>query len=300
MERYDLLIVGGGAAGMAAALAADKAGVNRILLCDRSAYLGGILPQCIHNGFGLGYFHEDLTGPQYAARFIERMAASAAEVQLETTVLEIRTDKTALLSAPGKMESVSFDRCILACGAREKPLGALPVSGTRPAGIFTAGQAQKLVNLAHYDIGSRIVILGSGDVGQIMARRFTLLGKQVVAMVEDADHLGGLVRNQKNCIEAFQIPVMLNATITEIHGTGRIEGVTVRHLDTGAEELIGCDTLVTAVGLIPERELVRPLAAADGKLPDWLIPVGNCDFIHEIVDAVTMQAEAAGAAAAGD
>ena len=300
MEHYDLLIVGGGAAGMAAALAAEKAGAKRILLCDRSAYLGGILPQCIHNGFGLGYFHKDLTGPQYAARFIERMASSAAEVRLETTVLELHADKTALLSAPGRVERIGFDCCILACGAREKPLGALPVSGTRPAGIFTAGQAQKLVNLAHYDIGSRIVILGSGDVGQIMARRFTLLGKQVVAMVEAANHLGGLVRNQKNCIEAFQIPVMLNATVTEVRGTGRIEGVTVRHLDTGMEERIDCDTLITAVGFIPERELARPLTATDGTLPDWLAPVGNCDFIHEIVDAVTMQAEAVGAASAGD
>ena len=267
MERYDLLIVGGGAAGMAAALAAEKAGTKRILLCERSAYLGGILPQCIHNGFGLGYFHEDLTGPQYAARFIERMAASRAEVRLETTVLEICTDKTALLSAPGRVLRVGFERCILACGAREKPLGALPVSGTRPSGIFTAGQAQKLVNLGHYDIGSRIVILGSGDVGQIMARRFTLLGKTVAAMVEISDHLGGLVRNQKNCIEAYHIPVILNAAVTEVHGAGRIEGVTVRHLDTGAAERIACDTLVTAVGLIPERELLRPLAAPDGTLP---------------------------------
>lgn len=294
MERYDLLIVGGGAAGMAAALAAESAGAKRILLCERSAYLGGILPQCIHNGFGLGYFREDLTGPEYAARFIGRMAASRAELRLETTVLEITADKTALLSAPGRVERIGFDRCILACGAREKPLGALPVSGTRPAGIFTAGQAQKLVNLGHYDIGNRIVILGSGDVGQIMARRFTLLGKQVAAMVEITDHLGGLVRNQKNCIEAYNIPVILNAAVTAVHGAGRIEGVTVRHLDTGAEERIDCDTLITAVGLIPERELARPLTAADGTLPDWLVPVGNCDFIHEIVDAVTTQAEAVG------
>ena len=294
MERYDLLIVGGGAAGMAAALAAEKAGAKRILLCERSAYLGGILPQCIHSGFGLGYFHEDLTGPEYAGRFIDRMAASCTEVHLETTVLELGADKTALLSAPGRVVRIGFACCILACGAREKPLGALPVSGTRPAGIYTAGQAQKLVNLAHYDIGSRIVILGSGDVGQIMARRFTLLGKQVAAMVEISDHLGGLARNQKNCIEAYHIPVILNAAVTEVHGAGRIDGVTVRHLDTGAEERIGCDTLITAVGLIPERELAKPLTAPDGTLPDWLIPVGNCDFIHEIVDAVTMQAEAVG------
>jgi len=294
MEHCDLLIVGAGAAGMAAALAAERAGKSDILLVDRSSYPGGILPQCIHDGFGLGYFHENLTGPEYAARFVAKLARSKAELRLETTVLELGDDRTALLSAPGKLERVSFDRCILASGAREKPLGALPVSGTRPAGIFTAGQAQKLVNLAHYDIGRRIVILGSGDVGQIMARRFTLLGRQVVAMVELADHLGGLVRNRRNCIEAYHIPVLLRATVTQVHGAARVEGVTVRHTDTGAEEYIACDTLVAAVGLIPERELARPFTAPDGSLPEWLIPVGNCDFIHEIVDTVTTQAEGIG------
>lgn len=295
MEHFDLLIVGGGAGGMAAALAAERAGANRILLVERDGALGGILPQCIHNGFGLGYFHEDLTGPEYAARFTGRIAQSGISFRLETTVLELRADKTALLSASGTLERISFDRCILATGAREIPAAALGICGTRPAGVFTAGQAQKLVNLGRYDIGQNIVILGSGDVGQIMARRFTLLGKNVVAMVELSDHLGGLTRNQRSCIEAYRIPVIFNATVSEIHGVGRISGVTVRHLDTGAEEYIACDTLVTAVGLVPERELIQPLATPDGTLPAWLSAVGNCDFIHEIVDAVTMQAEAAGA-----
>jgi len=295
MEHYDLLIVGGGAAGMAAALAAERSGAGHVLLAERSEYLGGVLPQCIHNGFGLGFFHEDLTGPQYADRFITQMSASRTDVRLETAVLRIFSDKTALLSAPGVLERIEFDRCILACGAREKPVGALPISGTRPAGIFTAGQAQKLVNLGHYDIGDRIVILGSGDIGQIVARRLTLLGKQIVAMVEISDHLGGLVRNQKECIEAYHIPIRLNATVSVIHGFPRISGVTLRHSDCGTEEQMDCDTLITAVGLIPEQELSRPLTAADGTLPGWLVSVGNCDYIHEIVDAVTMQAQAAGA-----
>jgi len=298
MEQFDLLIVGGGAAGMAAALAAERAGARRILLCERGGALGGILPQCIHHGFGLGYFREDLTGPQYAARFLEKMQQSAVTVRLNTTVTELRADRTALLSAAGSVERIGFARCILAGGARERTIQSLTVCGTRPSGIFTAGQAQKLVNLGGYDIGRRIVILGSGDVGQIMARRLTVNGCEVIAMVELAYHLGGLVRNQRDCIEAYRIPVMLRATVTEIHGTGRIEAVTVQHLDTGERERIDCDTLITAVGLIPERELLQPLLAADGTLPAWVQAAGNCDFIHEIVDAVTVQAEALGAAAA--
>lgn len=290
MAHYELLIVGGGAAGMAAALAAERAGKTKILLLERNAYLGGILPQCIHKGFGLGYFHEDLTGPEYAERFIQQMNACCAKVLLDTTVLELRADKTALFSSANGLQRVRFDDCILASGAREKPVGALPVSGTRPAGIFTAGQAQKMVNLAHYDIGEDIVILGSGDIGQIMARRCCLLGKTVRAMVEIADHAGGLLRNQKNCIDSFHIPLMLRSTITKIHGTGRISGVSVRNLDSGKETFIPCDTLLTAVGLIPERELIKPLEA-DGALPDWLHCCGNCDYIHEIVDSVSFQAE---------
>jgi len=293
MEHFELLIVGAGAAGMAAALAAEKAGRGPVLLADRNPYPGGVLPQCIHNGFGLGYFKEDLTGPAYAARFIGPLTQSKTVLRLETTVLELRADRTALLSGPGRFERVSFGRCLLCTGARERAIGSLPtVTGTRPSGVFAAGQAQKLVNLGGQDIGRRIVILGSGDIGQIMARRFTLRGRQVAVMVEQASALGGLARNRKNCIEAFGIPVLLRSTVTRLHGTGRLSAVTVTHLDTGAEELIPCDTLVTALGLIPERELAAPLTR-DGMLPDWLRCCGNADFIHEIVDSVTTQAEAA-------
>ena len=287
---YDLLVIGAGAAGMAAALSAWENGVEKILLADRNDRLGGILPQCIHNGFGLGRFHEDLTGPEYAARYIEFVRGTGVEIRLDTFVLELSSDKTAVLSSPDGVEKISFRACVLATGCRERPIGSLPVAGSRPAGVFTAGTAQKMVNLGGYDIGREIVILGSGDIGMIMARRFAINGCHVRAIVEIEDHLGGLVRNQKNCIEAYSIPVMLSSTVTRVHGEARVTGVTVRHLDTGAEEFISCDTLITAVGLIPEREL----AAGLEPLPEWLRACGNCDFIHEIVDAVSSQAEAVG------
>ena len=297
MEHCDLLIVGGGAAGMAAALAAAGAGAGRIVLADRGDRLGGVLPQCIHHGFGLGYFQEDLTGPEYARRFADRLAAAPVEVRLETTVLSVSPDRTALLSGPRTgLSRLSFGRLVLASGCRETPIGALPVAGTRPAGIFTAGQAQRMVNLEGLDLGREIVILGSGDIGLIMARRFTLRGCHVRAVVEQREHCGGMARNYRDCILAYDIPLLTRATVTEVHGEERITGVTVRHLDTGAEERMPCDTLITAVGLVPERELLRPLGE---PLPGWVSLCGNCDYVHEIVDTVTDQAEALGRALCG-
>ena len=293
VKKTDILIVGGGAAGMAAALSAAKRG-KHVLLTDRNPYLGGVLPQCIHHGFGNGYFGEDITGPEYARRFTGQIERSPVEVMTDTMVIRLNEDKTALLSGVNGLITVVFDHCILATGCRERPLGALPTGGTRPAGIFTAGQAQKLVNLGGYDVGERIVILGSGDIGQIMARRFSLLGKTVVAMIEIRDALGGMARNQKECIQAFHIPVILSATVDEVLGTGRIEGVMVRHLSDGRRERLSCDTLVTALGLIPERDLVRHLEQ-NGKYPSWLSLCGNCEHVHEIVDSVTMQAQRLGA-----
>lgn len=294
METYDLLVIGGGAAGMAAALSAEAAGVPRILLAERADRLGGILPQCIHRGFGRGYFGEDLTGPEYAQRFLRRIVQSGISVRTGTTVLRLNRDQTALLSGSAGLAQISFARCILSSGCRERTIGSLPVWGTRPAGIFTAGAAQRMVNLGHYHLGNEIVILGSGDIGQIMARQFVQAGARVVAVIEQKAELGGMIRNQKECIQAYQIPVILRATIDEVQGEGRISGVVVRHLDTGYTQRLECDTLVTALGLIPERELTDPLLQAHG-LPDWLSLCGNCDYIHEIVDSVTTQAEKLGA-----
>lgn len=299
MESVELLVIGGGAAGMAAALAAEEAGAEGVLLCERAARLGGVLPQCLHHGFGLSRFGEDLTGAQYAERFTQRLRGSAVETALGAAVVELREDKTALITAPTGLRRVAFDRCLLATGCRERPLGALGPGGTRPAGIFTAGAAQKLVNLGNYTIGREIVILGSGDVGQIMARELTRRGCRIVAVVEQRGELGGLARNRHDCIEAPGIPVLLRATVESVAGVSRVRGVTLRHLDTGLREFVPCDTLVTALGLIPERELLRPLER-EGALPGWVTPCGNCDYVHDIVDSVTRQAERLGALRKGE
>ena len=292
MERFDILIVGGGAAGMAAALSAAERG-RRVALVDRENTLGGVLNQCLHSGFGLHIFGEDLTGTAYARRYAEKVARSPVTVWTGAEVLSLRADKTALISGRDGLYRVGFDRCVLAAGCRETPIGALDVAGTRPAGIFTAGTAQRLVNVGHYSVGSEVVILGSGDVGQIMARQLVQSGRRVVAMVELSSKLGGLARNRRECVEAYHIPVLLRATVDEVLGAGRVSGVMVRELDTGRRRALKCDTLITAVGLTPDRALCRGLTPS-GALPDWLRLSGNCDYVHEIVDSVTAEATALG------
>ncbi len=293
MEHYDILTVGGGAAGMAAALSAAEKG-RRVLLCERAAALGGVLNQCLHRGFGRAWYGEDLTGVEYGGRFAARLAHSDVTVCTGAEVLSLSPERSALISGRAGLFRVSFDRCVLSAGCRERPIGALPVSGTRPAGVFTAGTAQMLLNVGHYSIGAAAVILGSGDVGQIVARQLVQSGHSVVAMVEQADRLGGLARNRRECVEAYHIPVLLRATVEQVHGAGRVSAVTVRHLDTGARETLECDTLITAVGLVPDRALCRGLESG-GALPDWLHLAGNCAFVHDIVDSVTAEAMALGA-----
>ena len=289
MIQTDLLIIGGGAAGMAAALAASKTVDKRIVLVEREDSLGGILPQCIHNGFGLGYFKENLTGPEYAQRFIEEIERSNVEILLETEVLSLSDDKTAVVTGSQTgLCKISFKTLILASGCRETPIGALPIYGTRPSGIFTAGQAQRMVNLNGLIPGESIIILGSGDIGLIMARRLTLKGCKVHAVIEQNGECGGMLRNYRDCILAHNIPLITNSTVTQIHGEKRIEGVTVVDLQSGTESYMPCDTLITAVGLVPEQELLRPFK---GNIPDWIKLCGNCDYVHEIVDTVTVQAE---------
>ncbi len=294
-EYVDLLVIGGGAAGMGAALSAAGAGKS-VLLCERDPELGGILGQCAHPGFGHGYFHEDLTGPQYAARFIQKISASGIDVRTGTTAISLDGDRTALLSGREGMYRVSLSQCILAAGCRERTIGSLKVAGTRPAGVMTAGTAQQMMNRGGYGIGKKVLILGSGDIGQIMARQVRQAGFEVVCMLEMMDHIGGMERNRRECIEAYRIPVMLRTTVEEILGEGRIRGVIARNLDTGERIEISCDTLLTALGLIPDRTLCRKLIPATDintrypRLPSWLHLCGNCESVHDIVDSVTKEA----------
>lgn len=325
MISTDILVIGGGAAGMAAAHAAARQGA-RIVLAEQSFRLGGILNRCTHHGFGLGYYDEDITGLEYSGRYRAELirytegtsdhmyakAAAAADPQKKplgsirvmknTTVLEVRPDRTALLSSFGRIEEVSFIALVLATGSYEVPLESALIAGTRPAGVMTAGCAQGLINQDGMDIGSEIVILGSGNVGQIMAGQLADAGKTIVAMVEQNDAPGGLARNVREYIEGRNIPLILNSTVSRIHGSERITGVTVRNLISGEETFLSCDTLISALGLIPDRSLVDCLkgncTGGDSGLPDWVFLAGNCDMIYDFVDAVTSAGEQTGAMAA--
>jgi len=288
-EYTDILIIGAGAAGMAAALAAEKKGYPDILLVERGPNPGGILLQCTHKGFGRGFFGEDLTGIEYAGRFRTRLEQSTVRILCDTMVLRIYENKTALLSGKDGLCMVHFRQCILASGCRERTIQSLDIAGTRPAGIMTCGTAQKLMNIDGLQVGDEILILGTGDVGQIVARDLIRAGRNVLAMIEKESAPGGLKRNQKECIEACSIPVMCNTQITRICGTERIRGVYVMHHDTGTEEYLPCSTLLTAIGMIPERELAEE-CFSHTPLPDWIRLSGNCDYVHDIVDSVSTEA----------
>lgn len=291
----DVLVVGAGAAGMAAALSAREAGAEAVLLADRNARLGGVLPQCLHSGFGAGIFHREMTGAEYAARWAARVVAASIPFRLDTTVLSVSPERRALLSGPEGVEEIDFQALVLAAGCREIPIGTLALPGTRPAGIFTAGQAQRMVNLQGYSLGKRAVILGSGDVGLVMARQLSLTGCSVEAVVEQRERCGGMPRNYRQSIVEMAIPLLTCTTVCCVHGEGRICGVTLRRLDTGAERFMPCDTLITALGMLPERELLRPLGE---PLPPWVFLCGNCRSIHRSADSVSRQGKAVGREAA--
>lgn len=286
-----LLIVGAGAAGISAAVSAWDAGCRDILLIDRSDRLGGILPQCVHEGFGFAEYGQEMTGPGYAAILKNRLESTGVRVLLSTEVLSLSEERTAVISSRIGVDKVSFDRLILAAGCRERNIGSLPVAGTRPAGIFTAGQAQEMINLHHRIPGDEVLILGSGDLGMIIARRFALKGKHVIAVLEQNEHYGGMARNYHRCLEAHRIPLRCRTTVKEIHGEGRIRGVTAERLDTGEQERIQCDTLITALGLIPEQELCHGLGHQS-----WLSLAGNCRRVHDMVDSAFAEAERVGRA----
>lgn len=314
----ELVIIGGGPAGLAAAEAAYDAGVRDILILERDAVLGGILNQCIHNGFGLHTFGEELTGPEYAQKYIDKVLEKEIEYKVDTMVLSVSPDK--VITATNQKDGIFTVRAgavILAMGCRERPRGALSIPGTRPAGVFSAGTAQKLLNCKGYMPGREVVILGSGDIGLIMARRMTLEGAKVKAVCELMPYSGGLARNITQCLEDFGIPLKLSHTVTEIHGKERVTGVTVSRVDEarrpipGTEEYIACDTLLLSVGLIPENELsvgagiamdpVTGGAVVNGgreTTAAGIFACGNVLHVHDLVDFVSEEAALAGKSAA--
>lgn len=316
--EVDVAVIGGGPAGLAAALAAHKEGAARVLIIERNHELGGILQQCIHHGFGLHRFKAELTGPEYAQRFINEVRETDIQVLLETMVLEVTEDRTiyAVNSSEGMLE-ISAKAVVLAMGCRERTRGALRIPGKRPAGIFSAGTAQRYINIDGYIPGRKAVILGSGDIGLIMARRLTLEGAQVEAVVEIMPYAAGLARNVVQCLEDFDIPLILQSTVVDIHGEDRLEGVTIARVDEdwkpipGTERKIECDTLLLSVGLIPENELsggagVELDPITNGPKVDetlmtsipGIFACGNVLHVHDLVDNVSKEAERAGAFAA--
>lgn len=311
--KTDVLVIGAGAAGMSAAIAAAKKNL-KVVIAERDEITGGILNQCIHNGFGLHYFKEELTGPEYAERFRDQLSryADSIEVLTDCHVLRLNRNKKALLVSPKNVFELETKVVVYAAGARERPFGSLMIPGDRPSGIFTAGVAQRLMNIDNRKVGRRALIVGSGDIGMIMARRLTLEGIEVVGVVERLPYPGGLLRNVIQCLKDFNIPLYLSSTVVEVKGRERLEEVIVASVDEqfrpipNTEKSFKVDTLVLSVGLIPQVEMLNGLVSLDKRTRgiacsntgqssnEWIFAAGNCTAIFDLVDYVTKEGERAG------
>jgi len=314
--KTDVVVIGGGAAGLGAALSAYKEGVD-VILIEQEERIGGILNQCIHNGFGLQYFKQELTGPEYAEMFMEKLKDTSIKILSNSFLHSIdEKNKRIYLITPYGVQTIETKAIVMATGARERPFGSLLIPGKRPSGIFTAGVAQKYMNIQNILPGKRALILGSGDIGLIMARRLTLEGVEVVGVIERLPYAGGLLRNVVQCLEDYNIPLYLSSTVVEVRGDGRLEEVIVSKLDEtfnpipGTEESFNVDTLILSVGLIPNTELLNDLVEIDGTSRgfsasnlgqtslDFVFAAGNCTIIYDLVDYVTIEGEKAGKYAA--
>lgn len=317
MKKYDLVIIGGGPAGLAAAISAKESGIDDLLVLERDRVPGGILNQCIHNGFGLHTFNEELTGPEYALRFIDKAEKLGIEIMTDTMVMDVKSGLVTAMNRRDGMFEIETKAIILAMGCRERPRGALSIPGYRPSGIFSAGTAQHLVNIEGVMPGKRVVILGSGDIGLIMARRMTLEGAKVLAVAEIMPYSGGLKRNIVQCLDDFDIPLLLSHTVVNIEGKKRLSAVTIAEVDknmkpiAGTENRYECDTLLLSVGLLPENELSKsaginlsPLHKGPVVNDDLetsvpgIFACGNVLHVHDLVDFVSEEAERAGKNAA--
>jgi len=316
-EYVDMVVIGGGPAGMAVAIEARKNGIEDILILERENALGGILNQCIHDGFGLEIFDEALTGPEYMERYVREVRELGIRYETDCMVLDLDNEREIVAATPHGMLHLTAGSVVLAMGCRERTRGAIRIPGTRPAGIYTAGTAQHLVNLKNLMVGRNVVILGSGDIGMIMARRLTLEGANVILVVEILPYASGLPRNVVQCLRDYDIPLLLSHTVTDIRGKERVESVEISEVDRegkpikGTERIIECDTLLLSVGLIPENELSKAAgveldpvtggAMVDENLQtsvEGIFSCGNVLHVHDVVDRVTMEAQQAGIAAA--